>query len=437
MRKAHTMMCQAKHVAVVGAGPAGLAAAIACRSAGMEVTVYERSTDLTVNAGTGVAIWPNGVRALRLLDAQAAEALEERGCEIVGSLKPDGTTSPFPLCTMSGGVPGIMIKWRALQQLLLARLGMNHVRLGIEVLSVKQSEARQITLETRDGDIVADLVIGADGVRSAVRAAVYGVERGVGVLDGGRRLVRAVVPRELLQGSDAATYPSGCTAIWSGQKSGATITFMDVGEGDFYWAAGMLDGNARVGSGPTNAVPEEISPSARELALAVADEAAGSDDAMGKHLGPILRAAIERTPEVYDGRSLSRPPQVDVPWAESFPNLTFVGDAMHAVVPSFGQGACLALEDAVVLGRHLATLSCASDDSSKDDAVSTALRAFESVRLPRTSIAQIESWKSGERSYGRDGTEYDHMLTNVESPAGWLMAWDGEGEGEPGVKSSE
>ena len=69
---------------IVGGGIGGLAAAIALRRIGVDAQVYERATALRSNAGTGIAIWPNGVKALRVIGDDVADEGASRGCEITG-----------------------------------------------------------------------------------------------------------------------------------------------------------------------------------------------------------------------------------------------------------------------------------------------------------------------------------------------------------------
>lgn len=431
-RRATARAAKTPHAAVVGAGPAGLAAALALRRAGLSVTVYERASRLDRDAGTGVAIWPNGTRALTLLDARASSQLERDGCELTGVLAPGMETVPFPVRAMHDGAPAVMVQWSALQRLLLERCSCGSdggdvrsrpvsVTLGAEVASIEALPDGSVDLRGASGDSLgtADIVVGADGIRSRVRAAAGCPAE---VLDGGRRLVRSVVPRAKLSGA-AAKFPRETSALWAGKESGATLCLMDVGQDCFYWAAGLLDGS--------DAAANDV----RALAESVASEAEASGEGLGPIMGEIVRDAVSVTQHVYDNRSLSIPPQFDSPWEASASGaITLCGDAMHAVVPSLGHGACLALEDAVVLGRHVAV---AVRNGGSAAALRAALRAYESARLPRTAQAQIFSWKDGEKSYGRAGDEFDSMARDLseygpglEGVRNWLLQWDGQGDGE-------
>jgi len=91
--------------------------------------------------------------------------------------------------------------------------------------------------------------------------------------------------------------------------------------------------------------------------------------------------------EATDATSILRHDIVDRPpskrWGRG--RVTLLGDAAHAMTPNLGQGACQAIEDAVVLARELAATSD----------VASALRAYEKARIPRTSAIVRESWRIG------------------------------------------
>eukprot|EP00747_Dinoflagellata_sp_TGD_P208527 gnl/TRDRNA2_/TRDRNA2_82004_c0_seq2.p1 gnl/TRDRNA2_/TRDRNA2_82004_c0~~gnl/TRDRNA2_/TRDRNA2_82004_c0_seq2.p1 ORF type:complete len:106 (+),score=22.38 gnl/TRDRNA2_/TRDRNA2_82004_c0_seq2:39-356(+) len=97
---------------------------------------------------------------------------------------------------------------------------------------------------------------------------------------------------------------------------------------------------------------------------------------------------------------------------------------MHAVTPSFGQGACLAMEDAFALAREIGAKLNAGPEE-----IAEALRRYETERFPRTFQAQIGSYVQGEKSYGRHTDEFDNVTLNFDSEGGivsWLHAWKGE-----------
>lgn len=96
-----------------------------------------------------------------------------------------------------------------------------------------------------------------------------------------------------------------------------------------------------------------------------------------------IRAIVEGTPEdaIIRNDIIDRPPLPG--WGQGC--VTLLGDAAHATTPNLGQGACQAIEDAVVLAVCL----------RKESTVEAALREYESLRIPRTSGIVRDSWRSG------------------------------------------
>ena len=215
---------------IVGGGIGGLAAAVALRRIGVDAHVYERASAMRGNAGTGIAIWPNGIKALRFLGDDVASEVASRGCEITGmrmgmidepsarsgepssddggiggALKKAATRlvgGAFPaIIRAQHGAGLICIRWAEAQAALASFLPAHCVHLdasldGIELVEYADGTAKaRCTFVKRDGTphsdpVTADFVVGADGINSAVRAALIddGAPR-----DNGRVIWRGVV----------------------------------------------------------------------------------------------------------------------------------------------------------------------------------------------------------------------------------------------------
>jgi len=249
------------------------------------------------------------------------------------------------------------------------------------------------------------------------------------VLDGGRHLLRATVPRSALSSEAQRRATRQATRMWASRDMsvGVTAAYMDVGEDFAYWAIGVLDETAEKLQHLTTSLTgdeahRELATLAAKLALSKA-----SDDANAKETLELVMEMVNATETVHSGRSLSLTPCDKAAWAlgsASDRPVTLVGDAMHAVTPSFGQGACLAMEDAFALARKV---GAQTDLDSR--MVAEALRAYEAERLPRTFQAQIGSYSQGMKTYGKDGSEFDTAALNFESEGGivnWLQNWNGE-----------
>lgn len=330
-------------VVVVGAGLGGLAAAIAAGRAGHEVVVFERAPQLR-ESGSGIGLMPNGVLALDALGVgeevrskavtmSGLAAIRDRHGRLLLGADQDVVTRQL-------GAPVVVVARRWLHRLLVETLAVQ-VRTGVEVLAVSEDG----TVLTGDGRLDADLVVGADGVGSQIRAHLFPAHRGVeGV---GELAARAVVrcPPELAAVPEPAP-PEARAVLPAGElldhRTGRRFGCMPMAGGDVYWYATW---RAVDGSEPLAARFAGWHPAVPALIGAAGPE--------GFRVDELVRLA-EPLPALTAGR------------------VALLGDAAHAMTPDLGQGGCLAFEDAVQLGREL-------DGAERDD-VAEALRRYDAAR---------------------------------------------------------
>ncbi|MGA7613835.1 MAG: FAD-dependent monooxygenase [Thermoanaerobaculia bacterium] len=337
------------HATIIGAGIGGFTAAIALRQEGIESDIYERAAEIR-GAGAGVTLWPNAIRVLRRLGL--ADAIIARGQKIERARlrTTDGRvlarSAPGEI-ERTFGEPTIAIHRADLHEILFAAVPRTSLHLGHSCTSVAASKG-EVTFE--DGTRVTDdLVIGADGIHSAVRHAV---RPDLTIRDSGYVAWRGVAEApELVEEGSSESW--GC-----GERFG--IVAIDANR--IYWFA-----TANLPSGRTPSADESRSELLRRFSSWHAP----------------VRELIERTPSdaILYNDIQDLPPHRG--WSSG--RTVLLGDAIHATTPNLGQGACMAIESALVLARSLA----------RESALSQALRKYEDARFPRTRWITDQSRKFG------------------------------------------
>lgn len=283
-------------VDIVGGGISGLALAARLDPAKFEVVIHEQRPELPA-VGTTLAMWADARNALAELGLLGA--LEEQGSRLTsGALRgPSGE----PLLSLQG--EGLMgISRAALLQLLD---------------SAVPSTVKRVTRRVEEISPTDSLVVGADGVHSAVRRRIWGPRFNA-------KPTPFLAVRGIIPGNPEAK---------------------DVGE---YWGRGTLFGLAPAGTATNwyasfraNLGPERVDV---EEALELTRRSFGS------YSQPVLRVLAHAAPETSLAQRIwTMPPLVG--YARK--GAVLLGDAAHAMTPNLGRGACEALVDAVTLGKLL------------------------------------------------------------------------------------
>lgn len=342
---------------VVGAGIGGLTAAVALRRAGIDVTLCERAPVLRA-AGFGLSVQSNAMSALRTLGIGLDQELLRVGGRVtMFSLRnPDGTVlRRMKLSPVDAnlGAPSVVLARKDLHDVLLQAAGSDlRVEVGAEAVRFECSHDG-VLLHLADGrQLEADVLIGADGINSVVRAQLHGATE---PRSGGFVCWLALAPfrhRFLAEGESVH--------FWG---RGMRFGVHDIGHENTYWCATMS--------------------TAADLA---ANWPYGKDDLVRRFRGwtPELTEIITATAasDILALPAQDRPP---LPWWGRG-RVTLLGDAAHPMLPSLAQGANSAIEDAVIVAHALAVHSDPE----------TGLRAYERQRLDRTA-ALVD----GSRSLGR------------------------------------
>lgn len=325
---------------VVGAGPAGLATAMALRGHGMGALVVDRMPGVA-DRGAAIALWANGIEALRALGL-AEQALRGRARIASGAFRNWRgdllATVPMPEVAPEAEWPMVAIERSELQSILLKGVGPEAVRLDAALSSFRQERDR-VVVELSDGQQVeAGLLVGADGVHSTVRRSMTQVSR-----------ARFAGVRAWVGIAEAPGPASDRFEHLAAPRGGAF--WVPLGCGRAFWGLVVRRRHATLShprSGGDDIPPRFATwwPPLNELIRATAPEEIVTFDVWE---APPLRSYTE-------GR------------------VVLIGDAAHAMVPHLAQGTCQALEDAVVLGRLL------GDGGD----VPVALRRFDQRRRQHT-----------------------------------------------------
>ncbi|MDG4810323.1 FAD-dependent oxidoreductase [Micromonospora sp. WMMD1120] len=341
------------HAVVVGGGIGGLSAALALHRHGWRVTVLERAAELR-EVGAGLSLMANAVRALDALGL--GPALRDGGHgEAPGGIRDrhgrwlsrvDAADMVRQLGTTALGVHRATLH-RTLREALPA----SSVHTDATVEHVEPGPDRaEVRYRGTDGGhtLAADLVVGADGLRSRVRAQLW--PRHPDPVYAGSTTWRAAI---------AFPDPVPAAITWG---PGAEFGMVPIGAGQLYWYAAV------------NTPPGGHAP----------DELAAVRERFGDWHDPIPALLTATPPEVVLRHDIYH-------LAEPLPSyvrgrVALLGDAAHPMTPNLGQGAGQAIEDAVVLGAV-----CAGGAAD----VPGALAAYDAQRRPRSQSVARASFTAG------------------------------------------
>jgi 2-polyprenyl-6-methoxyphenol hydroxylase-like FAD-dependent oxidoreductase len=341
-------------VLIAGGGVGGLTLAAALRRAGVEARVFERATEFRP-VGAGITMQANAIVALRSLGigVELEQAgLVPREMTILDARGRVLARTDIEALNATVGAPVVCIHRARLHELLLRHAGESCVHRDSRVIDFRQDPGRVVVTLESGREEEGDLLVGADGLHSAVRARLLGDEQPRYAGYSSWRGVCSIAGVEMRR--DRASESWG---------RGARFGVVPIGDELVYWfATANAPADERLGAAAE-----------RERLRALF---AGWHSPIG--------ALIEQT----EDRNLLRTDITDRQPVDSWTRgrVTLLGDAAHPMTPNLGQGGCQAVEDAVVLARALAEVPD----------LASALASYERRRVRRANAIVMQSRKMGE-----------------------------------------
>ena len=365
------------HVAIIGGGIGGAALAAACLHRSIPFTLYERDSSFDVRSqGYGLTLQ----QASRAIEALGITSLTEKVIstrhvvhttqgKVIGEwgmrkwMPKDGQTAPKRT--------NIHIPRQSLRLALLEQLGGHDaVQWGHQLIDLKQSEGQEVELTFQvNGEMKkakAGLVVGADGIRSAVRRLMMGDEltplRYLGCI-----AILGICPLEALQGVESSLLDSA--TVFQTANGNERIYVMPYSSDSIMWQLSFP-------------MPEE-----EAKALSAQGVHALKEEACRRTQwhSPIPQIAAA-TPEAYvSGYPVYDRALLKSEWMEHFGNVTLIGDAAHPMSPFKGQGANQALLDALSLARAISK-GCRALSRWREHGIrKSVLTEFESEMVVRSA----------------------------------------------------
>ncbi len=343
---------------VAGGGIGGISAALSLARNGHDVAVYEQAPSFE-EIGAGIQISPNCSRVLHHLGLESAlraKAFLPEGTEF-RQWKSGRVISEQPLgrrALQRYGYPYYHIHRGDLLRILVdAAMRQPNISLypGCRVIGCEQ-DANHARLITSNGTVSGDLVVGADGIRSAVREALWGAAAPVFT---GNVAWRALVPADRLEPGRIRPM----STVWWGPgrhfvhyfvRGGALVNCVCVVEKSGWEVESWTEAG---------------------------DPAELRRDFSGWHADVQALMANMDTDTLFKWALHDRPPMAA--WGKG--RVTLLGDACHPTLPFMAQGAAMAIEDGAVLASCL----------DRGDEIAAALARYESLRKPRTAGVQLGS----------------------------------------------
>jgi 2-polyprenyl-6-methoxyphenol hydroxylase-like FAD-dependent oxidoreductase len=349
----------ADRVLIVGGGIGGLTLAAALQRVGVAFTLFERASELN-DVGAGIQLAPNAVRSLR--EAGLGEAVMAQG----------SLTESFEFWTEQGkrlsstpvgdfgrkhNAPLVFISRPVLLRLLGAQVPENAIVLGAAAESVSQ-DAEGVTLRLAGGrEERGALLVGADGLRSTIRAALID---DAPLRYGGYQDWRAAVEHV------SNALPLGTFRLFLGRGIRAGVGHAGAGLMFWYSTANAPAGTKKADHGGKAGLLARL----RDWPAPVEE---------------LIEATPEEAIDLADNYELKPLPR----WTQG--RVALMGDAAHGITTNIGRGGSESIEDGATLAHFLGQIG----DLASTQQIETALGEFERLRRPAVEAVRKRAWQLG------------------------------------------
>lgn len=333
-------------IAIIGGGIGGLTAALALKQSRQEFVIYESATEIKP-VGAGIVMANNAMQIYDKLGVR--HKIENAGCKISNIKITDTqlkTISDTKLDKFENkyGVYNVAIHRADLQKILADEIGFENIQLSKRLLKIEKDNAFKLTFE--DGTTVNyEVVIGADGIKSAVRNQLFGIGN---IRDTKQRCWRGVSEFDW-----TLKYNYEAFEAWG---KGKRFGFVKISDKKIYWYA-VINKTLMKGNSTITELFKEFHPEVLQIILETPKDKISFSDIID--LQPIYQ------------------------WQNG--KVCLIGDAAHATTPNMGQGACQAVEDAYVIGQLFKHGKSAEE----------VFTQYEKLRMKKAHFIVNTSWRIG------------------------------------------
>ena len=338
-------------VNIIGAGIGGLTTALTLKQKGLHINIFESSAEIKP-VGAGIILANNAMQVFQKLGIQ--DKIEKAGNKISYMKITDANLTKISVVDLAEyekkyGVHNIAIHRGALQKILANEIGYDNINLSKRLSKIEKADLFKLTFEDNT-TIESKLVIGADGIKSAVRNQLFGE----GILrNANQKCWRGICKIDLPQ-----KYLNELNEAWG---KGKRFGFVNIGDKKVYWYALTNSKNVKTEQVNLTEMFKEFHNDILNIISATKKEQIIVSD-------------------IIDLKPIDK-------WQNE--NVCLIGDAAHATTPNLGQGACQAIEDAYVLGKLL--------DSGIT--IENTFKEYENARRKKAHMIVNTSWTVGKMAH--------------------------------------